>query len=141
MQNDFLQIQADDEGWLKLGVAAELAKKYNADQRAFMQSLALLLEGVLPNETQCEQRGGWFAKKTLCRVIVTMGEDRYTLEDPGHGALQASRTHIVRGIALKTEPLPVEEWITELSAVIDERAKTSQKAREALSRMVGSSAI
>ncbi|MBV9468915.1 MAG: hypothetical protein JO316_23035 [Abitibacteriaceae bacterium] len=141
MQNDFLEIQADDEGWLKLGVAAELAKKYNADQRDFMQSLALLLEGVLPNETQCAQRGGWFAKKTLYRVIVTLGENRYTLEDPGQGMLQASRTRIVRGIALKTEPLPIEEWIAELSAVIDERAKTSQKAREALSRLVGSSAI
>lgn len=138
MQNDFLQTQSNDEGWLQFGVAAELAKKYNADQRDFMQSLALFLEGVLPDETQLEQRGGWFAKKTLARIIVTLGEDRYTLEDPGRGPLQTTRTHIVRGIALKTEALPVETWIVELGTLLDERVKSSQAARTALARLVGS---
>ena len=137
MQNDFLQEQSEDEGWLKLGVAAELARKYGQDQRDFLHMLAALLENVLPEATELEQQGGWFAKKTLHRIIVTLGEFRYTLEDPGHGSLLAARTRIVRGIALKTEEIPVHDWIAELGAALDERAKTSQAAREALSKLVG----
>ena len=38
---------------------------------------------------------------------------------------------------LKTEALPVETWLAEMSANLDERAKTSAAAREALARLVG----
>jgi hypothetical protein len=66
-----------------------------------------------------------------------LGDDRYILEDPGHGNLQATRTRIVRGIALKTETISVQEWVQELGSILDERARTSAAAREALSRLVG----
>jgi len=82
-------------------------------------------------------KGGFFAKKTLHKVIVMLGENRYTLEDPGRGPLLASRTRIVRGIALKTESIPVETWVQELGAALDERARSSATAREALARLIG----
>lgn len=121
---------------MKFSVAAELARSYAADQRDFFQGLALLLENALPEATEIERRGGFLSKKTLHRIVVTLGGNRYVLEDPGRGSLQASRTHIVRGIALKTEEIAVEEWIAELSALLEESAQSSAAAREALSRMV-----
>lgn len=123
--------------WLKFGVAATLSKQYAADQREFLELLASMLQGALPEEAEIVRRGGLFSKKTIAKVVVTFGDYRYTLEDPGRGPLQATRTRIVRGIALKTEPVPVETWLAELSANLDERARTSATAREALARLVG----
>jgi hypothetical protein len=96
-----------------------------------------MLESALPDEAEIGRRGGLFSRKTVQRVAVTLGDNRYTLEDPGRGPLHASRTHIVRCISLKTEPITVEEWLAELGAALDERARTSAAAREALARLVG----
>jgi hypothetical protein len=131
---------ADDfeaQDWVRFGVAATLSKQYAADQRGFLEMLARLLEGAMPGETEVLRRGGLFSKKTVQRVTVTLGENRFTLEDPGRGPLQAARVRVVRGIALKTEPISVEEWVDALSAYVDERARTDQAAREALARLVG----
>lgn len=132
MADDFEQ-----QEWMKFGVAATLSKQYAADQRVFLELLAAMLAGALPEEAEIVKRGGLFSKKTIAKVVVAFGDYRYTLEDPGRGPLLASRTRIVRGIALKTEQIPVEEWLAELSANLDERARTSAAAREALSRLVG----
>ena len=132
MADDFEQ-----QEWLKFGVAATLSKQYAADQRQFLELLATMLDGALPEEAEVVKRGGLFSKKTVAKVVVSFGDYRYTLEDPGRGPLLASRTRIVRGIALKTEPMPVETWLAELSANLDQRARTSASARDALSRLVG----
>lgn len=135
MNDDFLSNERD-EGWMKLGVAAELSRAYNRDGRDFFQGLVLMLQNALPDETIVEMRGGWFSKKTPQRVIVDLGEDRLSLEAPEHGSLRATRTHVVRGIALKTEEIGIEEWLQTLGTILDERAKNSQNARDALEKMV-----
>lgn len=130
--NDY---ETERDGWLKLGVAAELAKNYAQEGSGFLRSLALMLQAALPRETEVMQRGGWFAKKETSGVLVTLGEDRLSLEDIGRG-LRATRTRIVRGIALKTEEISVEEWLQELGATLDERARTNRATRDALEKMV-----
>ena len=127
----------EQQEWVKFGVAATLSKQYAADQRMFLGLLAQMLEGALPGEVEISRKGGLFAKKTVQRVTVSMGDFKYSLEDPGRGPLLATRIRVVRGIALKTEAIPVEEWLSELGAALDERAGTSAAAREALARMVG----
>lgn len=127
----------EQQEWVKFGVAATLSRQYAADQREFLELLAQMLEQALPEEAEIGRRGGLFSKKTVQKVALTLGENRYTLEDPGRGPLRASRAHIVRGIALKTETIPVEEWLAELGAALDERASNSAAAREALSRFIG----
>ncbi len=123
-------------GWLQVGVAGELARKYGEDSRDFFASLATMLESALPQETQIERRGGWFAPKVLHRITVQMGDNRYCLESPERGGLRATRTHFVRGIALKTEDVAVGEWLNELGAALDERAQSSRATREALGKFV-----
>ncbi len=127
----------EQQDWLKFGVAAALSKQYGADQRAFLAMLASMLEAALPGEVEVARQGGLFSKKTIKSVTITLTDNRYTLEDPGRGNLRATRTRVVRGIALKTEELPMQDWVTEIGAFLDERARTSQAAREALSRLVG----
>jgi len=127
----------EEQEWVKFGVAATLSKQYAADQRMFLGLLAQMLEGALPGEAEIVKKGGLFARKTVQRVVVSMGDYKYQLEDPGRGPLVATRVRVVRGIALKTETIPVDEWISELGAALDERARSSASAREALARMIG----
>lgn len=123
--------------WLKLGVASALTRQYSSDQRMFLELLVSMLESVLPGEFQIERKGGLFTKKKgIEKIILPLGENVYTLEDPGHGNLQATRKKVVRGIALKTELISVEEWVKDLGSAIDSRARESSSAREALSHLV-----
>ncbi len=122
--------------WLKVGVAAELAKRYGEEGHDFMNGLALMLEGALPEATQIERSGNWFGPKKLQRIIITLNDIRYVLATGEHGALQATCTHIVRGIALKTETFSVPEWLELLGAALQERAQTHRVTREALANWV-----
>lgn len=126
----------EEQEWVKFGVAATLSKQYAADQRHFLESLATLLEGTMGEEAEIERKGGFLSKKTVRRIAVHLDDYQYTLEDTGRGPLQAARVRVVRGIALKTETIGVDEWVTALSEHIDERAKTNQAVRDALGRLV-----
>jgi len=53
------------------------------------------------------------------------------------GALNAARTHLVRGIALKSEPIGLDEWIEALAAELTLLADRSAQDRAALQRLLG----
>ncbi len=128
----------DLEAWATLGVAGSLATSYAQDARNFLPLLASVLGASLPAETEIERKGGLFQKqKPIHKISVTLGDQIYTLEDAGRGLLAAHRVKIVRGITLKTEPMPVEDWLAELSAEITARAGQSEKAYFALRDLLG----
>ncbi len=132
MSDDFEQ-----QEWVKLGVAAALARQYTGDQRVFLQRLADMLSAALPHETIVGRKGGLFVRnKPVQRIDVNLGTDRYSLWDPGYGNLEAARVKVVRGIALKTESIPVPQMLEEISDTIESRAQNSQAIREALARLV-----
>jgi hypothetical protein len=107
------------------------------DTKAFLGALAEKLGGALPMQCQVERKGGFFAKeKPVHRVSVELGEHRYAIEHAGHGGLRASRIKVVRGIALKTEEIPVDEWIEGLSHDLAEHASKNTQARMALERLL-----
>lgn len=132
MADDF-----EEQDWVKVGVAAELAKQYAADQRALLDNLATMLESAFPGETLVIRKGGLFSKKNIAAIKVRFGEYSYNLEDPGRGPLKASQTKIVRGIALKTEEIPVEDWLVVLGEELETHTRNHARAREALSKFVG----
>lgn len=64
-----------EDGWLKLGVAAELGKRYGADARDFVELLATLLQGALPEATTVERGGGWLSRaKPVRRLQVALDD-------------------------------------------------------------------
>ncbi len=112
----------------EVGVAGALARAYAQDARGFLPLLAVVLTGALPDETEVERRGGLFQKeKPVRKIVVTLGDNIYTLEDLGRGPLSASRVKIVRGIKLKTDALPTETWLAEVSAEVSARAQQNEK--------------
>jgi hypothetical protein len=128
----------DMEQWSGLGVAGALARTYADDVRGFLPLFAIVLEAALPEETQIDRKGGFFQKqKPVCKVSVTLGDATYTLEDIGRGPLAAQRIKTVRGIRLKTEPMPVETWLADLSVEISQRADRNEKTFFALKELLG----
>jgi hypothetical protein len=130
MADDF-----EDQGWVKLGVSAALEAEYLRDQKTFVELLAKTLSSTLPNETEIQTRG--LFKKSIVGITVMFDNNRYMIQLPEHGPVYAGRTHIVRGIALKTEPITVEQCLQEISAAIESRAAQSGSARTALANMLG----
>ena len=123
----------DGEEFTDVAVAGALANVYAQNTRGFLPLLAIVLAGALPEETQVERKGGLFQReKPVYKVLVTLGDNIYSLEDLGRGPLAAHRVKVVRGIKLKTEPMPVEEWLADLSAEIAARARQNEKAFFAL---------
>ena len=118
-----------------MGVAAALSAQYAQEQREFLPMIARVLKDSMPNEVELLESG--LFKKTLRGVVVNQGDNRLALEDPGRGALQATFTRIVRGIALKTERLTVEEWLVMVGDVLEHAAQENAAARRSLAKTLG----
>ena len=128
----------EDDPGIRAGVAANLSRLYAADQREFLETLAKMLEVALPGQVRVERRGGLFSEKRVGALDIQLGEHTYVLESLAAGMLVATRCKIVRGIKLKTEILPIEEWLLALTSELEEHAWTHQQARDALKRFIGS---
>ena len=106
------------------------------DTKTFLEVLATKLGGALPTRTDVERESHLFAREKPVKMIsITLGEYRYQI---GHtrGVLMAQRTRVVRGIALKTEPLAMDEWLDALSEGLMQLAQQSAQDRAALQRML-----
>ncbi|MEO7002873.1 MAG: hypothetical protein ABI068_13720 [Ktedonobacterales bacterium] len=108
------------------------------DTGAFLNALAVKLAGALPQRVQVERGGGLFSHQHPVRSLsVNLGDWVYLLAQDGIGGLSASRTHAVRGIALKSEPLDLDEWLDDLAAELATLAQHSAQDHAALQRLLG----
>lgn len=105
------------------------------DFEAFLEALAAKLNGALPDSTTVE-RGGRLKGRRVERIQVDLGESRYRLEVTKAGRPLGSRARVVRGIVLKNEELPLDEWIDALSRDLTAAAETSERSRLALERLL-----
>ncbi|HLV97330.1 MAG TPA: hypothetical protein VKT82_01515 [Ktedonobacterales bacterium] len=106
------------------------------DTKSFLEVLANKLGGALPTRTAIERESHLFAReKPVKSISIELGEFRYQIGHQ-HGTLAAQRTRVVRGIALKTEPLGVDDWLDALSQALLELAQQSASDRAALQRML-----
>ena len=129
-------LSLESEG-LRFEILASSLRADLSDTRLFLTALAEKLGGALPQQCVVERRGGMFSKeKPVHKVSVELGEHRYVIENTGRGGLRAARTRVVRGIALKTDELPVDEWIDSLSRDLALYAARNQQTRLALERLL-----
>ncbi len=109
------------------------------DNRSFLEALAVRLEGALPGIARVQRkRAGMLSRdKVVQRIEVTLGDDRFACAAAPHG-VTAERVHVVRGIALKRETVPVERWIEELAAALSTHAGALAADHAALQRLLES---
>jgi hypothetical protein len=107
-----------------------------ADLDAFVEALAVRLEGALPDQVDVDRRGGLLGgRKRVRRIEVALGDQRYEAE-ADRGRVTCRRRAVVRGIALKTQELDLDAWIEALSKDIVEEADRSERGRQALARLL-----
>jgi hypothetical protein len=118
-------------------VAASL-RSDAGDMYAFVEALAVRLEAALPTQTQVKRRSKRFlsGEKVVRLIEVDAGESRYALEVDDRGGIEARRSAAVRGIVLKNDPLPLDEWIDSLARDLTEQAQASEQGRLALERLL-----
>ena len=106
------------------------------DLNAFVEALAVKLAGALPGRVAIARRGGLFSRSRAVREIsIDMGDVRYTLVSDG-GRIETARRTEVRGIAIKSERLELDEWIAALSRELETAARESAEGRQALERLL-----
>jgi hypothetical protein len=122
---------------LAAGMAAGLTREYAGDREMFLSVLVETLQPALGERLRVERSGGWFRRGgPIRRLQVDLGEQHYVLEVGKGGALSATCSRIVRGIALRTDELSVEDWLRTVTEALAECARTHREALEALKRRV-----
>jgi hypothetical protein len=122
---------------LRVEMFAASLRADNTDVKAFLEALAVKLEGALPGLTAVTRQGGMFAREHPVKEIsVSLGEYQYRIGRDRQGPLVAQRAKIVRGIVLKTEQIAVDQWIDDLSEALVQVAGQSTQARTALERFL-----
>jgi hypothetical protein len=107
------------------------------DLKAFVEALAAKLGESFPSRVRVERKGGVLRGKGRVRKLaVRLGESEFELVSD-EGQVSCSRRVMVRGIALRTEQLGIEQWIDALASALLAEAGTTESDRLALERMLG----
>jgi hypothetical protein len=107
-----------------------------ADLGLFLDVLAGKLEAALPGMVEVRRDGGLFRRSHPVKALsVSVGEHRYDLHRHGH-LLHASVALRARGITLRTDEKPLDEWIDDLSRDLADHAQASSDARAAMIRLI-----
>jgi hypothetical protein len=116
--------------------AASLRADYT-DANAFLEALAVKLEGSLPQHTTVTRHSSLFSREhPVKEIAVSLGDYQYRIGRERQGPLMTQRAKVVRGIVLKTEQIAVEQWIEELAEGLAQIATNSAQARAALERFL-----
>jgi len=104
-----------------------------SDVNAFMEALAAKLSGSLPTQTQVSRHSSFLSREHPVReIVVGLGDYQYRIVKERKGPVQTTRAKVVRGIVLKTDLIPMDQWIGEFArSLADESARNAQ-ARAAL---------
>ena len=128
---------SEEPNWMTIGVAAALSREYASEGKAFIPHLHHLLEQALPDLVEPVLSGGLLSRKTVVGLRVNLGDFQYTLDGGAKGMVKASRSHTVRGIALKSEEMDITEWLAEVGAYIEAQMQHNSRVRSALGDLLG----
>src|SRR5438132_14413973 len=104
---------------LQVEMLAASLRSDTTDVKAFMEALAAKLSGSLPNQTTVTRHSSLFSREhPVKEIAVTMGDYQYRINKERQGPLITQRAKVVRGIVLKTEQIPMEQWIEELAQAL-----------------------
>ena len=122
---------------LQMELLAASLRADSTDNKAFLEALATKLAGSLPNQTTVIRQSSIFSREhPVKEIAVTMGDYQYRIGREKQGPILTQRAKVVRGIVLKTEQIPMDQWIDELADALAHEAANSAQARIALERFL-----
>lgn len=121
---------------LSFDVLAASLRQDSRDLAMFAEVLAKKLEQAIPNWVRVERQGGLFQKNpAVRRILVTLDPWQYVLENQ-KGRVSTARVKMVRGVAIKTDPMDLHPWIDAVSEELVRMAAQESSARESLERFL-----
>ena len=114
-------------------LSAAWYRRAQGDLRAFLEGFAARMEGAIPGHVSVERRrDGLFSKSShVIKVTISAGSVVYALQlENNH--LAALRAKAVRGVTLKSEVMPVPEWLVALNADVQRLAEQAGAAHDVL---------
>lgn len=125
------------DGPMQVEMLASSLRASSTDLKAFMEALAVKLEGSLPGQTTVVRENRLFSREHPVREIaVNLGDYQYRISKERQGPLVTQRAKSVRGIVLKTEQIPMDAWISDLAQALAQEAVHSTQARAALEQFL-----
>lgn len=122
---------------LQMEILAASLRADSTDVKAFLEALASKLSGSLPNQTTVTRHSGLFSREhPVKEILVTLGDYQYRISRERQGPVMTQRAKVVRGIVLKTDQIPMEQWIEELAGALAQIAANNAQARIALERFL-----
>ena len=122
---------------LQMELLASSLRADITDLKAFLEALAVKLQGSLPNQTTVTRQSSLFSREHPVKdITVTLGDYQYRIGRERQGPIVTLRAKVVRGIVLKTDQVPLDQWIDELAGALAEVAASSAQARSALERFL-----
>jgi hypothetical protein len=117
-----------------------LAAALKMDQQAsadMVEQLARMLENCLPDQIEVKRGGGWLSKdKKVEQVTVKFEDTHYQIAREGQNRFTAKSLKVVRGIALKTNPIALDQCLKEIVAQVTALASHNEATRRALNKFV-----
>lgn len=115
-------------------VAALLAQYARADRDELLDELVSTLAAIVP---------GAKVERTLVRrrvnaVRLPVGGHLYVLKRSAGGPFEASRQQEVRGVVIRTIPMEIEAFLSELGVAIEVELRRTEQGRDALQQWLNS---
>jgi hypothetical protein len=121
---------------LDVDLVAAMLRADIQDAADFLELLATKLGDALPGRVDVQRRGGLFArKKTVESLTLRFGDAHYAITRHDHGPV-ATRAKIVRGVAISTREIAMNEWTEEVAVELQRLGASSESASRALKKLV-----
>jgi len=130
-------VTGDDDA-LDLELAAAQLSADATDVAILLRSLVDRLEDALGDRMVVQRRGGGLRRRSKPQIEgmeVTLGQDIFTARLRG-GALDPAIARVSGGIRIKTESVPLEEWLRRLLQALSVEASRNSLTRQALENIV-----
>ena len=122
-----------DPGIDPFDLSAAYLRKARGDQRALMEGLAARLEGALPEAVRVSRkRNGFFSSTShVAAITVATGTSLLSLTAE-QGQLKATRSKVVRGVALGSAEISVPAWLDEVTRAVGAKGADAEATRATL---------
>jgi hypothetical protein len=112
---------------------AAALRRSETDIRAFLEALAVRLEGALPGRVRVERkRDGLLSKTSHVAQITVEAQSAVLVLQVARGQLSATRAKQVRGVTISSGAIGVPEWLAAVRAEVQVLAEQAGAAGDTL---------
>lgn len=112
---------------------AAVLRRSESELRAFMEALAVRLDGALPGRVDVDRRrDGLFSKTSHVARLKLRGERAVYELSCDRGRLDATRAKLVRGVVISSSAISPQDWLAEVKGEVQALAEKAGAASDLL---------